>query len=221
MWAYIGICLGLTIVAGFMSGLTVGLASIDKLDLEIKKAIGTDSEKKSAKVIEKVVAKHHWMLCTLLLCNAACMEALPLFLDKLLPPTLAIIISVTAVLLFGEIIPQALATGPRQFRIAELSCPVVLFFMYITIFISWPLGKLLDCVLGGEHGNKRYKNHELRWLLKQHVAEALKRTAEELSREEVGSEGQNSGPVKFTNVPNSFACNVEDIDRVNKSLVAN
>lgn len=45
MWIYIGICLFLTIVAGFMSGLTVGLASIDKLDLEIKEAIGTESEK--------------------------------------------------------------------------------------------------------------------------------------------------------------------------------
>jgi hypothetical protein len=32
-------------MAGFMSGLTVGLASIDKLDLEIKIAIGTEAEK--------------------------------------------------------------------------------------------------------------------------------------------------------------------------------
>ena len=29
----------LVFVAGFMSGMTIGLASIDKLDLEIKKAI--------------------------------------------------------------------------------------------------------------------------------------------------------------------------------------
>lgn len=92
-------------MAGFMSGLTIGLASIDKLEIEIKKHIGTESEKKSALVIEKVVKYHHWMLCTLLLMNAACMEALPLFLDKLLPEIYAIIISVTAVLFFGEIIP--------------------------------------------------------------------------------------------------------------------
>ena len=102
---YWSICVFLTLLAGCMSGLTIGLASIDKLDLEIKKAIGTPSEKKSAITIEKVVAKHHWMLCTLLLLNAAAMEALPLFLDKLLSPVLAIIISVTAVLTFGEIIP--------------------------------------------------------------------------------------------------------------------
>jgi len=33
------------------------------------------------------------------------MEALPLFLDKMMPEYLAIIVSVTAVLFFGEVIP--------------------------------------------------------------------------------------------------------------------
>ena len=96
-----------------MSGLTVGLASIDKLDLEIKKAVGTEQEKKSAVAIEKVVGRHHWMLVTLLFLNALCMEALPLFLDKLLPAAVAVLVSVTAVLTFGEIVPQALCTGPK------------------------------------------------------------------------------------------------------------
>ena len=176
MWMYIGICLACTLMGGFMSGLTVGLASIDKLDLEIKIAIGTEEEKKAAHTVGKVVRHHHWMLCTLLLCNAAAMEALPLFLDQLLSPTLAIIVAVTAVLLFGEIIPQAIATGPSQMKIAAMACPIVLCFMYCTIFLSWPLGKLLDCVLGGEHGARRFKGHELRWLLKEHVNEALKLT---------------------------------------------
>ena len=39
---------------------------------------------------------------TLLLVNAAAMEALPLFLDRLVSPTIAIVLSVTAVLFFGE-----------------------------------------------------------------------------------------------------------------------
>jgi hypothetical protein len=68
-------------------------------------------------------------------------------------------------------------------RIAELSCPIVLFFMYVTIPISWPLGKLLDCVLGGDHAAKRFKSHELRWLLKEHVNDALKLTQREMEEE--------------------------------------
>jgi metal transporter CNNM len=176
MYTYIGISVLLTVVAGFMSGLTVGLASIDKLDIELMKMTGSPDEKKSAVAIEKVVQRHHWMLCTLLLCNAGCMEALPIFLDKLMPETIAIIVSVTCVLFFGEIIPQALATGPKQMKIAELSCPVVFGFMVVTAPLSWPLGKLLDCVLGGDHGPRRFNNKQLRYLLKEHVVKALEAT---------------------------------------------
>ena len=46
--------------------------------------------------------KHHLLLVSLLLANAACMEALPIFLGYMMADWLAIIISVTAVLFFGE-----------------------------------------------------------------------------------------------------------------------
>jgi CBS domain containing-hemolysin-like protein len=101
----------LTLCAGLMSGLTIGLASIDRLSLEIE-AKGNPEAKKQADKIFPVIDKYHWMLVTLLLFNAACMECLPLSLDKLLPGWAAIVVSVTAVLFFGEIIPQAICTGP-------------------------------------------------------------------------------------------------------------
>ncbi len=37
-------------------------------------------------------------------------QALPLFLDRLMDPLSSVLLSVTAVLLFGEIIPQALCS---------------------------------------------------------------------------------------------------------------
>lgn len=52
-----------------------------------------------------VIDKHHWMLVTLLLCNAGAMETLPIFLDKMVTPIEAVVIAVTLVLVFGEIIP--------------------------------------------------------------------------------------------------------------------
>ena len=45
---------------------------------------------------------------TLLLWNAVAMEALPIFLNHLVSPFYSILLSVTLVLLFGEIIPQAI-----------------------------------------------------------------------------------------------------------------
>lgn len=104
-----------------------------------------------------ILEHHHWLLVTLLLCNAAAMEALPLFLDKMMPGYLAIIVSVTAVLFFGEVIPQALCTGPNQLTIARYSAPMVNVLMYLTCIISYPIAKLLDYFLG-EHTIKRFNN---------------------------------------------------------------
>ena len=101
---FAGLAIVATLFGGLMSGLTVGLASIDRLALEID-AKGDERAKQSASKIFPIIDRHHWMLVTLLLCNAAAMESLPIFLDELFPSWLAIVISVTAVLCFGEILP--------------------------------------------------------------------------------------------------------------------
>lgn len=139
----------LVLLAGLMSGLTVGLASIDRLTLEIEAKQDAKIAKSATKIFN-VIDRFHWMLVTLLLVNAGAMEALPLALDKLVPEWAAIVCSVTGVLFFGEIIPQALCTGPSQIKIAEYMCPIVLVLMYLTMPISWPIGKLLDYLMG-EH----------------------------------------------------------------------
>ncbi|KAG8479570.1 hypothetical protein CXB51_029325 [Gossypium anomalum] len=67
-------------------------------------AVLTYSLAGTAKILP-VVRKQHSLLCTLLLCNAAAMEALPIFLDSLVTAWGAILISVTLILLFGEVRP--------------------------------------------------------------------------------------------------------------------
>ena len=58
-----------------MSGLTVGLASIDRLALEIEAQSSEDAKRQASKIFP-VIDQYHWMLVTLLLCNALAMEAL-------------------------------------------------------------------------------------------------------------------------------------------------
>ena len=99
--------------AGMMSGLTVGYCGIDYLDLELKLERGTPQEQAAARRVIPILKQHHYLLVTLLIANACAMEALPICLDKIVPSYLAIIISVTAVLFFGEVIPQAICTGPN------------------------------------------------------------------------------------------------------------
>ena len=124
--------------AGAMSGLTVGYLSIDMLILEIKLESGTEQEKIYARKIKKVINDHHWILVTLLLCNAFACEAMPILLDKLVSDIMAIVVSVTVLLFVGEIVPQALCTGPNQMKIAAFLAPFTYGLMIITFPLSFP-----------------------------------------------------------------------------------
>jgi len=144
----------LTCFAGLMSGLTVGYLSIDDLVLELKSANGSDEQKGYAQKVLPILAKRHWLLVTLLLANAGAMEALPIFLNKLMNEFWAVIISVTLVLMFGEVIPQAVCTGPDQIKIASMVAPLTKSLMYATYPISYPISIILDRLLG-EHSRSR------------------------------------------------------------------
>lgn len=84
----------------------------------------------------------------------------------------AILFSIVGVLVIGEILPQAVCTGPHQIKIAELCCPVVLGLMYITAPITWPIAKGLDLWMG-EHKLRRFNNAELKEIIKLHRKKEL------------------------------------------------
>ena len=97
--------------AALAAGLTMGLLSLDPLMLLIKMRAGaTQREKDQAAALLPIVKQHHLLLVTLLLLNSMANEALPLFLEVLVSPVVAVILSVTFVLFFGEIIPSAVFT---------------------------------------------------------------------------------------------------------------
>ena len=80
----------------------MGLLSLDVMSLEVLKRGGKPSEQKYARRILWIVRRHHLLLVTLLLANAVAVEAMPIFLEKITNEVIAIVVSVTAVLLFGE-----------------------------------------------------------------------------------------------------------------------
>lgn len=156
------ICVLLVLLGGLMSGLTVGLLGIDEIALELKISSGTESEKRDALKVLKVINQHHLLLVTLLLANALAMEALPLFLDTMFNTEISVLISVTFILAFGEVIPQSICTGSNQIKIACRCIPIVRVFMIVLFPIAYPLAKLLDKVLGHKETKKKLDNKELR-----------------------------------------------------------
>ncbi|PRW58116.1 DUF21 domain-containing protein [Chlorella sorokiniana] len=156
---YIVISVLLVIFAGMMAGLTLGLLSLDKVDLEVIRRSGSEKDRWLVGQVAPLLHRPHYLLATLLLCNAAAMEALPIFLDRLLNPVAAVVISVTAILLFGEIIPQAVCKR-YGLQVGAYLAWLVRALMIITGVITWPIGKLLDWTLGEE--SALFRRHELK-----------------------------------------------------------
>ncbi|KAL3538754.1 hypothetical protein ACH5RR_002120 [Cinchona calisaya] len=169
---HILIIVGLVCFAGMMSGLTLGLMSLSLVDLEVLAKSGTPKDRKYAEKILPVVRNQHLLLCTLLICNAAAMEALPIFLDSLITAVGAILISVTLILLFGEIIPQAVCSR-YGLAIGATVTPFVRVLVWICFPIAYPISKLLDLLLG--HGHRTlFRRAELKTLVNLHGNEAGK-----------------------------------------------
>nr|GEW29296.1 DUF21 domain-containing protein At2g14520-like [Tanacetum cinerariifolium] len=171
-FVHILIIIGLVLFAGLMSGLTLGLMSLSLVDLEVLLKSGTPKDRKYAAKILPVVKKQHLLLCTLLICNAAAMEALPIFLDGLVTAWGAILISVTLILLFGEIIPQSVCTR-YGLAIGAYVAPFVRVLVWVCFPVAYPISKLLDYLLGHEHV-ALFRRAELKTLVNMHGNEAGK-----------------------------------------------
>ncbi|XP_016464231.1 DUF21 domain-containing protein At2g14520-like isoform X1 [Nicotiana tabacum] len=162
----------LVVFAGMMSGLTLGLMSLSLVDLEVLAKSGTPSDRKNAAKILPVVQNQHLLLCALLICNAAAMEALPIFLDSLITAWGAILVSVTLILLFGEIIPQSVCSR-YGLAIGATMVPVVRVLVWICFPIAYPISKLLDYLLGHRNSGL-FRRAELKTLVHFHGNQAGK-----------------------------------------------
>jgi CBS domain containing-hemolysin-like protein len=135
-----------------------------KVELLMRRNHGSQ-ERDMAEKVQPVLNQHHRLLVTLLLANAAAMEALPLFLNVIVPGWLAILLSVTFVLIFGEVIPQALCTK-NPLKIGAKCVWLVRSLMLILSPVSYPIAWVLDKILG--HSDSKsilFKISELKSLL--------------------------------------------------------
>ena len=94
------------------------------------------------------------------------------FLSKLVNEMVAVIISVTVILFVGEIVPQALCTGPNQMKIASFLAPFTYVLMCITYPLSYPIAAFMDCVIGVQ-GKNRFCNNDLKDIIILHMKELM------------------------------------------------
>lgn len=163
---YIVMVLICLVCAALASGLTQGLLSLDYMEMKIRSESGTDVEQSNAAKVLPIIERHHLLLVTLMLWNATAMEALPIFLNNLVPEWLAIVLSVTLILFVGEIVPAAILTGPKQLAIAAACAPLVYVVLFLFFPIAYPISLALDQLLGKEEGITQYNRREMATLVR-------------------------------------------------------
>ncbi|CAL6019437.1 Conserved_hypothetical protein [Hexamita inflata] len=159
------------IVAATCSGLNIGLLGIDPLRLETFEKCGEPSEQKAAKKVKLIMEDRHLLLCAILFFNALCMEVLPILLDTLVGPQLAVLLSITGILLCGEIVPQAIC-NKYGLQVGAAMIPLLWTMIFTTFAITYPLARFLDKLLGPEHIHY-YERKQLEQLVLMHTNEHI------------------------------------------------
>ena len=184
----VGGTLGLLMLSGLFSGLTLGLMSLDIRQLEVAIAGAGAEQRRQAERILPLRKRGNLLLCTLLLANTLVNSGIAILTASFTGGVAGGILSTAFILIFGEVIPQSvcsrygLAAGAKTADIVRL-------FVFLLYPIAWPLSLLLDRLLGEELG-EIYTRTELKELF---AMQARRARAESKERTSGGGDGGSGG----------------------------
>ncbi|KAN0120191.1 DUF21 domain containing protein [Hyaloscypha variabilis] len=168
LWLYLAVAAVLVLLGGAFAGLTIALMGQDGVYLQVIATSGEGKEQRHAQKVYSLLQKgKHWVLVTLLLSNVIVNETLPIVLDRSLGGGWpAVLGSTVLIVIFGEVIPQSVCVR-YGLSIGAYMAPFVLGLMWILAPVAWPTAKLLDKLLGEDHGTV-YKKSGLKTLVTLH-----------------------------------------------------
>ena len=150
--------------SGLFSGLNLGLMALDLTTLKIIMESGSKRQKWCAAKIYPVRRHGNYLLCTILLSNVAVNNTIAILMGDLTTGALAIVLATVGIVIFGEIIPQAICSRFGLY-IGAGTIWITYIAMVITFPIALPLSFILNRILGQEIG-ATYNRQELMHLLK-------------------------------------------------------
>lgn len=167
--------LALVIASAICSGLNIAVMSLDLADLKRKAKLGN----RQAQRVLPLRKRAHLTLGAILFTNVAAVTATSLVLDQRFAGLWAGLISTLLIVVFGEIMPQALfSKNPLAWT--SFFSPLLKLMIAITFIVSKPLQLLLDALFPKEP-NKLQSRHELGLMITEH----LENTTSELDEDEV------------------------------------
>ncbi|KAL2576421.1 hypothetical protein AAZV13_16G075950 [Glycine max] len=94
-WILLSICWASLLFAAITSGLALGLLSFSQVDLEVFIKAGQPKIQKNAAKIMSIVKNEHLLLCTLLLAKSMALEGVSVFMEKMFPEWLSVLLAAT------------------------------------------------------------------------------------------------------------------------------
>lgn len=148
--------------SALFSGFTLGIMGLNTHELRRKAALGDSA----AARVYHVRKDGNLLLVTLLLGNVAVNAALSIFLGSLTAGIIAGIVATALIVVFGEIIPQAVFSRHGLFLSSRLIW-LVNVFLFVFYPVARPFASILDRLLGDELPTT-YSKKELLKLVEEH-----------------------------------------------------
>lgn len=171
----IAIVTALILLSAICSGLNVAIISLDLPDLRRKAKLGN----RLAQRMLPLRKNTHLLLASILLTNVAVVSATTLVLDTRLNGFLAGVLSTLLIVVFGEVMPQALFSKNPLIWSSRFS-QLLKIMILITYIVSKPLQLLLDRLF--PHQRARLQSRQELGLL---IGEHLTNDSSELDEDEV------------------------------------
>ncbi|WVR04473.1 hypothetical protein IAU60_001476 [Kwoniella sp. DSM 27419] len=171
---YVLAIVGLVLLGGVFSGLTLGLMGLDTVNLQVLAISGTEDERRQAPRVLKLIGRgKHTMLVVLLLGNTLINTSLPIFLDSIVGGgIIAVLGSTLLILVFGEILPQSICDR-YGLAIGATFAPVIKVLIVLMYPVAKPIGMILDLVLGAHSEAVTYRKAELKTFVSLGVEDKL------------------------------------------------
>ncbi len=155
----------LVLASAICSGLNIALMSLDIGDLRRKAKLGNQQ----ARRVLPIRNRTHLVLASILLTNIAAVSATSLVLDQRMNGWLAGLVSTLLIVVFGEILPQALFARDALTWTSRFAL-VLKAMVAVTFVVSKPLQLLLDQLFPRERSSLQSR-HELGLLIAEHLSD--------------------------------------------------
>ena len=147
----------LSVLCGLFSGLNLGIVGLDPSYLELLSLGPYESkeDERNAQYAKKILPlrkRGNLLICVILLGNVSVTSLLSILMADLTSGVVGVVVSTVIIMLFGEILPQALFS--RHALKLGAHCIWILYLCaFVTFPISFPLSAILDKLLGEDVGN--------------------------------------------------------------------